>query len=71
MPASAAARALQRYIVQIPTHARQQLIDNGHVRFVEGFGDQFAELVTIDRYKRETGLVWEETDQLGQSQWLI
>jgi CRISPR-associated endonuclease/helicase Cas3 len=71
MPAGAAARALQRYIVQIPAHARQQLIDNGHVRFVDGFGDQFAELVTIDRYTRETGLVWEESDQIGQSQWLI
>lgn len=71
MPAGAAARALQNYIVQIPSQARQQLIDNCHVRFVEGFCDQFAELRNADRYTRETGLMWEEPDQLSKSQWLI
>lgn len=71
MPPGAAARALQNYIVQIPARARRQLVENGHVRFVDKFGDQFAELTNHDRYTRETGLIWEDADQLSSSQWLI
>ncbi|HEY0330965.1 MAG TPA: DEAD/DEAH box helicase [Rhodopseudomonas sp.] len=61
----ACARQLQSYTVQVPPKARQKLIDNGHVRFVEGFGDQFAELITGSLYTRDTGLLWENADYLG------
>lgn len=61
----ACARKLQQYTVQIPPKARQKLIQNGHARFVEGFGDQFAELITGSLYAREIGLLWENADYLG------
>jgi CRISPR-associated endonuclease/helicase Cas3 len=61
----AAAQRLQSYTVQVPPKARRKLIDNGHVRFVEKFGDQFAELMTGGLYKPETGLLWENPDYLG------
>jgi CRISPR-associated endonuclease/helicase Cas3 len=61
----AAARQLQSYTVQVPTKARRKLIENAHVRFVEGFGDQFAELLTDSLYSRESGLLWESADYLG------
>jgi CRISPR-associated endonuclease/helicase Cas3 len=60
----AAARLLQSYTVQVPPRARRQLIGNGHVRFVERFGDQFAELITESLYLREIGLLWEDADYL-------
>jgi CRISPR-associated endonuclease/helicase Cas3 len=60
-----AARQLQAYTVQVPPNARRRLIDNGHVRFVESFGDQFAELMTGSLYKPEIGLLWEDADYLG------
>lgn len=65
LTAGAAARRLQQHIVQVPPKARQVLIDNGHVRYVEGFGDQFAELITHSLYSREIGLHWENADYLG------
>ena len=65
MPPGLAARKLQNYIVQVPPRDRSKLIENGHVRFVDDFGDQFAELMTMGLYSRETGLVWERADELG------
>jgi CRISPR-associated endonuclease/helicase Cas3 len=65
MPPGLAARKLQNYIVQVPPRDRSKLIENEHVRFVEGFGDQFAELRTAGLYSRETGLFWENADELG------
>jgi CRISPR-associated endonuclease/helicase Cas3 len=61
----ACARQLQQYTVQVPPKARQKLIENGHARFVEGYGDQFAELMTGSLYTREIGLLWENADYLG------
>jgi CRISPR-associated endonuclease/helicase Cas3 len=61
----AASRRLQSYIVQLPPKARALLLANSHVRFVEGFGDQFAVLVTESLYREETGLLWEDADYLG------
>ncbi len=61
----AASRRLQSYIVQVPPKARALLLANSHVRFVEGFGDQFAVLVTESLYREETGLLWEDADYLG------
>jgi CRISPR-associated endonuclease/helicase Cas3 len=67
----AAARRLQSHTVQVPPRARQKLIENGHVRFVEGYGDQFAELITASLYTRETGLFWENADYLGSESRII
>jgi CRISPR-associated endonuclease/helicase Cas3 len=61
----AVAQQLQSYTVQVPPMARRKLIDNRHVRFVEGFGDQFAELIAGSLYTREIGLLWENADYLG------
>lgn len=66
LPAGAAALRLQNHVVSIPPQARDELLRNGHVAFVEGFADQFAELKTDDFYAPETGLVWERADELGQ-----
>jgi CRISPR-associated endonuclease/helicase Cas3 len=65
MPPGLAARKLQNYIVQVPPRDRGRLIENGHVKFIEEFGDQFAVLRTANFYSRETGLVWEKADELG------
>jgi CRISPR-associated endonuclease/helicase Cas3 len=65
MPAGIAARKLQNYIVQVPPRDRGKLIENGHVQFVENFGDQFAVLRTANFYSKETGLVWEKADELS------
>jgi CRISPR-associated endonuclease/helicase Cas3 len=65
MPPGVAARRLQNYIVQVPPKDRAKLIENGHVQFVEEFGDQFAVLRTANFYTREIGLVWEKADELG------
>lgn len=74
LPAGAAARRLQSFIVQVPPKARDLLLRNGHVRFVheEKFGDQFAELLSSGLYKHEPdrddiGLVWEDGDFLDCS----
>jgi CRISPR-associated endonuclease/helicase Cas3 len=71
MPPGLAARKLQNYIVQVPPKDRSKLIKNGHVQFIDDFGDQFAELVTTGLYSRETGLLWERADELGDEQWFI
>ena len=61
----AVARRLQRFLVQVPPRMRDELIDNGHVQYVEGFGDQFAVLKTETFYSRDVGLVWERANELG------
>ncbi|MGJ0393559.1 MAG: CRISPR-associated helicase Cas3' [Methylocystis sp.] len=71
-PPGAVARELQPYIVQIPPKARELLVRNGHVAFVEEFGDQFAVLRSDGLYKRERGgedigLLWEQGDYLDES----
>lgn len=62
-----AARELQTFIVQVPPRARNLLITNGHVRFVEekNFNDQFALLVTDSLYTDNIGLLWENADYLA------
>ncbi len=65
MPAGKAARELQRYLVQVPPRDRNALIENGHAAYVEGFDTQFALLKTESLYSRETGLIWENADELG------
>jgi len=67
----AAARALQRYLVQVPPRARHRLIENGHVTLVPGFEDQFAVLKTESFYSREEGLVWEDADELGTENMMV
>ncbi|RTL86129.1 MAG: CRISPR-associated helicase Cas3' [Hyphomicrobiales bacterium] len=71
-PPGAVARAIQPYIVQIPSKARELLLRNGHVAFVEEFGDQFAVLRSDGLYKRDPGgedlgLLWEQADYLDES----
>ncbi len=66
-----AAQRLQRYTVQVPPADRRKLIGNGHVRFVEGFVDQFAVLVTESLYSREIGLLWEDADYLGLEETIV
>jgi CRISPR-associated endonuclease/helicase Cas3 len=66
-----AARRLQSYTVQVPPKARRKLIENGHVRYVEGFGDQFAVLKTDSLYAREIGLLWENADYLGSESMMV
>lgn len=72
LPAGVAARRLQPFIVQVPPRARELLLRNGHVRFVEEFGDQFAELSSLAIYKlqrdgEDVGLLWEEADYFDDS----
>src|SRR6266404_8723204 len=71
MPPGVVARKLRNYVVQVPPRDRSKLIDNKHVRYVEGFGDQFAVLMTASLYTRETGLLLEQADLLGSEQWQI
>lgn len=63
----AIARALQRYIVQVPPRARHLLLANGHVKFEQEaiFGDQFCVLQTASLYTEKAGLIWENADYLG------
>ncbi|CEJ15582.1 HD domain protein [bacterium YEK0313] len=61
----AAARRLQRFLVQVPPRMRDELIRNGHVHYVEGYGDQFAVLTAETFYSREEGLIWERANELG------
>lgn len=71
MPPGAAARALQRHLVQVPRPDRDRLKANGHLSFVEGFGDQFAVLATPQFYTRETGLEWERSDELSLDGYVV
>ena len=65
LPPGAAARRLQSFIVQVPPKARDLLLRNGHVRFVEGFGDQFVVMENGSLYGKDTGLLWENAEYLG------
>lgn len=71
MPPGMAARELQNFVVQVRPRDRRLLLGNGHVRFVEGFGDQFAVLMTESLYSRETGLLWERGDVPDFDYWNI
>jgi CRISPR-associated endonuclease/helicase Cas3 len=64
--AGAVARKLQPYTVQVPPKARNLLLANQHVRFVEEqrFGDQFAVLRAEGLYHGDIGLLWEEAEYL-------
>jgi CRISPR-associated endonuclease/helicase Cas3 len=62
--AGAAARALQRFMVQVPPAWRRKLIDNGQAQYVAGYGEQFVEMKNKSLYTREIGLLWEEADSL-------
>jgi CRISPR-associated endonuclease/helicase Cas3 len=64
--AGAVARKLQPYTVQVPPKARNLLLANGHVRFVEEkrFGNQFAVLKAEGLYQGDIGLLWEEAEYL-------
>lgn len=68
LPAGAAARALQNYIVQVPPRARDQMLANQHVRFV---APQFAVLMTPGLYHEDCGLIWEDADYLGLDDFII
>jgi CRISPR-associated endonuclease/helicase Cas3 len=59
-----AARALQRFIVQVPPAWRRKLIDNGQAAYIDGYREQFVEIKNKSLYTPETGLLWEEADSL-------
>ncbi|NNM71291.1 CRISPR-associated helicase Cas3' [Enterovirga aerilata] len=65
--AGAAARLLQRYIVQVPQRSRQRMLDRGDVQFREHarFGEQFPVLAADLLYQDEFGLLWEDDAELG------
>jgi len=60
----AAARALQRFIVQVPPAWRRKLIDNGQAAYIAGYGEQFVELTNKSLYTPGIGLLWEQADSL-------
>lgn len=66
IPSGHLARRLQTYVVQIPPRARDVLLANGHVAFVqpELRGDQFAVLQTPNLYRDDVGLIWENGEYL-------
>jgi CRISPR-associated endonuclease/helicase Cas3 len=51
--------------VQVPPAWRKKLESNGHAAYIAGYEEQFLELKNNSLYTRETGLVWEEADCLG------
>jgi CRISPR-associated endonuclease/helicase Cas3 len=61
------ARKLQTYLVQVPPKARDLLIRNGHAEYVRPDlrGDQFVKLTSMNLYKPETGLHWEDAHYLA------
>lgn len=60
------ARDLQSYVVQVPPRARARLCAVGDVRFehADRFGDQFAVLQTLNLYREDVGLAWEDEGYL-------
>ena len=62
------ARALQPFVVQVPPRAREALLRNGHVAFLQPDpqGEQFAVLQERSRslYDWEVGLIWENAERL-------
>lgn len=67
------ARALQNYMVQIPTKAREALRANGKGDFAAPHlrGEQFFVLKETSLYRSESGLWWEGADYLAEEQWQI
>lgn len=67
------ARALQPYIVQIPRAARGLLRENGKGDFVahDLRADQFFQLTSMDLYRPDVGLLWEDADFLAADQAMI
>lgn len=63
LPPVVAARQLRHYLVQVPPRERERMLANGRVRYVEGFGDQFAVLEDTSLYSAEIGLRWEDADE--------
>ena len=56
------ARKLQPYTVQVPTRARNSLLQAEAIEAVEKdkFGDQFMVLKSMDLYQQEVGLNWDD-----------
>ncbi|WP_420962487.1 CRISPR-associated helicase Cas3' [Brucella sp. IR073] len=73
IPSGSIARRLQGYIVQTPPKARDLLIQNGYVHFVEPDlrGDQFAVLQNDSLYSHEVGLLWENGEYLTNENSII
>jgi CRISPR-associated endonuclease/helicase Cas3 len=73
MPAGAAARALQPFVVQVPPKARRRLLDAGRAYWAEPerFGEQFAVLCDDGLYKRLVGLLWEDAEYLRSEELVI
>ncbi len=65
----AVARELQPYLVQLPLRDRQKLLDGTNVEHYRSdlWGDQFWVVTKQAKiYTKETGLIWEQADELGQ-----
>jgi CRISPR-associated endonuclease/helicase Cas3 len=73
IPSGMIARKLQSYVVQVPPKARARLIACGHVAFEqpELRGDQFAVLKSVELYRPEFGLLWEDAEYLSSEQSMI
>ena len=65
------ARRLQPFLVQVPPKARDLLLTNGHVRFVDGERGEFAELVTESLYRDDVGLEWENAGYIAVEDLII
>ena len=69
--AGSVGRRLQPFIVQVPPKARDSLLTNGHVRFVDGELGEFAELVTERLYRDDVGLEWENAGYIALEDTII
>jgi CRISPR-associated endonuclease/helicase Cas3 len=69
--AGSVARRLQPFLVQVPPKARDLLLTNGHVRFVDGERGEFAELVTEALYRNDVGLEWENAEYIAVEDTII
>lgn len=66
-----AARDVQPFAVQVPSKDFQILLRNGRIAYQRAdlWGDQFAVLTDAGLYSEEAGLIWEDSDVLGESIW--
>ncbi len=71
IPSGLIARQLQPFTVQVPQSARDLLRANGKGEFVAPHlrGDQFFELKETALYHKDTGLLWEHAEYLGDGIW--